>query len=125
MPTPATREMLDIIASIAAYSGVALFRRFEIMRYWHVDRGIPFDQMISNFDGNWLHQNDWTYNCIAEALCDGPHSGPPRMMQIPQFIHPTRRLTSVLRPNKFAISIEGGPRCPRLLPNELPSWAAE
>jgi acyl-CoA thioesterase-1 len=76
VPTPATREMLDIIASIAAYSGVALFRRFEIMRYWHVDRGIPFDQMISNFDGNWLHQNDWSYNCIAEALCDGliaPH----------------------------------------------------
>jgi hypothetical protein len=32
--------------------------------------------MISNFDGNWLHQNDWSYNCIAEALCDGliaPH----------------------------------------------------
>jgi hypothetical protein len=20
----------------------------------------PFDQMISNFDGNWLHQNDWS-----------------------------------------------------------------
>jgi acyl-CoA thioesterase I len=27
--------------------------------------------MISNFDGNWLHQNDWSYNCIAQALCDG------------------------------------------------------
>lgn len=47
-----------------------MFRRFEIMRYWHVDRGIPFDQMIS-IDGNWLHQNDWSYNCIAQALCDG------------------------------------------------------
>jgi hypothetical protein len=35
------------------------------------DRGIPFDQMIGNFDGNWLHQNDWSYNCIAQALCDG------------------------------------------------------
>jgi lysophospholipase L1-like esterase len=68
---PATQQMLDIIAAIAKDSETALFRRFEIMRYWHVDRGIQFDQMISNFDGNWLHQNDWSYNCIAAALCDG------------------------------------------------------
>jgi lysophospholipase L1-like esterase len=65
-PTPATHQMLDIIAAIAKDSGIALFRRFEIMRHWHVDGGIPFDQMISNFDGNWLHQNDWSYNCIAQ-----------------------------------------------------------
>lgn len=70
-PTADTKQMLDIIASIAKDSGVALFRRFEIMRYWHVERGIPFDQMISNFDGNWLHQNDWSYNCIASVLRDG------------------------------------------------------
>jgi acyl-CoA thioesterase I len=70
-PTPATQEMQENIATIAKESGVALLRRFEIMRHWHVDRGIPFDQMISNFDGNWLHQNDWSYNCIAQALCDG------------------------------------------------------
>jgi acyl-CoA thioesterase I len=68
-PTPATRQMLDIIAGIATEAGLALFRRFEIMRYWHVTSGVPFDQMISNFDGNWLHQNDWSYNCIAGALC--------------------------------------------------------
>ena len=70
-PTAATQEMLRIIETIAAEHGVALFRRFEIMRYWHIKRGIPIDQMISNFDGNWLHQNDWSYNCIAQALCDG------------------------------------------------------
>ena len=70
-PTPATLQMLDIIAAISRDSGIALFRRFEIMRYWHVERCIPFEQMISNFDGNWLHQNDWSYNCIAAALCDG------------------------------------------------------
>jgi acyl-CoA thioesterase I len=70
-PTPATQQMLDIIATIAADSRVALFRRFEIMRSWHVEGGVAFDQMISNFDGNWLHQNDWSYNCIAQALSDG------------------------------------------------------
>ena len=70
-PTSATQQMLDMIAAIAKDTGTALFRRFEIMHYWHVERDIPFDQMISNFDGNWLHQNDWSYNCIAAALCDG------------------------------------------------------
>jgi acyl-CoA thioesterase I len=70
-PMPETLQMQDIIATIAKASGVALFRRFEIMRYWHTERGIPLDQMIRNFDGNWLHQNDWSYSCIAEALCDG------------------------------------------------------
>jgi lysophospholipase L1-like esterase len=70
-PTAATQEMLRIIETIAAEHDVALFRRFDIMRYWHVKRGIAIDDMISNFDGNWLHQNDWSYNCIAQALCDG------------------------------------------------------
>jgi acyl-CoA thioesterase I len=70
-PTPATREMLTIIDLLVAEHDIALFRRFEIMRSWHLDRGIPLDQMISNFDGNWLHQNDWSYNCIAQALSDG------------------------------------------------------
>ena len=69
-PKPATQEMLDIIASIAEISKVGLLRRFEIMRYRHRQGGVPFDQMISNFDGNRLHQNDWSYNCIAEALDD-------------------------------------------------------
>jgi acyl-CoA thioesterase-1 len=70
-PTTTTRQMLDIIGTIATDSKIALFRRFEIMRSWHVEGGIGFDQMISNFDGNWLHQNDWSYNCIALALSHG------------------------------------------------------
>jgi lysophospholipase L1-like esterase len=70
-PTAATQEMLRIIDMLAREHDVALFRRFEIMRYWHVNRGIPMDQMISNFDGNWLHQNDWSYNCVAQVLFEG------------------------------------------------------
>ena len=60
--------MLEIIEVIAGEHDIALFRRFEIMRHWLVNRGIPFDRMISNFDGNWLH---WSYNCIAQTLFDG------------------------------------------------------
>lgn len=47
-PTPAPQEMLDVIARIATQARLALFRRVEIMRYWHVIGGVPFDQMISN-----------------------------------------------------------------------------
>ena len=47
------------------------FAASEIMRSWHTDRGLPLDQMISNFDGNWLHQNDRSYNFMAQALCEG------------------------------------------------------
>ncbi|WP_161494850.1 SGNH/GDSL hydrolase family protein [Bradyrhizobium canariense] len=69
-PKPATAQMLELIASAASRSNVGLFRRFAIMKHWYFDAHVPFEQMISNFDGHWLHQNDWSYDCIARALCD-------------------------------------------------------
>jgi hypothetical protein len=60
--------MVALIEDAATRAGVNLFRRFALMRHWNVDDKIPFDQMISNFDNNELHQNDWSYNCVAEAL---------------------------------------------------------
>jgi hypothetical protein len=68
---PSTERMLALIADAAAKSGVGLFDRFQIMKFWHQRCGVPFEHMISNSDGNWLHQNDWSYNCIAQALCKG------------------------------------------------------
>jgi acyl-CoA thioesterase I len=67
---PATELMLRLIDDAAETIGVNVFDRFAIMKYWNTTRGIPFDQMISNADGNMLHQNDWSYNCIASALAD-------------------------------------------------------
>jgi acyl-CoA thioesterase I len=63
-------QMVALIASAAAKEQVGLFRRFALMRHWHVDKHIPFEQMISNFDGNQLHQNDWSYACVAKALAE-------------------------------------------------------
>jgi acyl-CoA thioesterase I len=68
-PKPPTAQMLELIAATAARSNVGLFRRFEIMKHWHTVNQVPFAQMVNNFDGHWLHQNDWSYNCIAKALC--------------------------------------------------------
>jgi hypothetical protein len=64
----ASECMVALIEDAATRAGVNLFRRFALMRHWNVDDKIPFDQMISNFDNNELHQNDWSYNCVAEAL---------------------------------------------------------
>jgi hypothetical protein len=64
----ATKRMVALIADAAAKANVNLFRRFALMRHWNLDDQIPFDQMIGNFDGNELHQNNWSYNCVAEAL---------------------------------------------------------
>jgi hypothetical protein len=82
--TAATTEMLRIIDVIAAVHDVALFRSFEIMRFWHVDRGIPFDQMISNFDGNWLHQNDWSYDCWLRHCAEPWQRRPSRREPLSQ-----------------------------------------
>jgi acyl-CoA thioesterase I len=68
LPKPATGEMLDLIAGAAAKSATGLFRRFEIMKFWHDEAHIPFEYTISNFDGNWLHQNDWSYTA-SRRLC--------------------------------------------------------
>ena len=69
LPTRATQDMLAILEEVAKNSDVGLFRRFEIMRYWHLNNGVPFAQMIGNADGHWLHQNAWSYDAIAKALC--------------------------------------------------------
>jgi hypothetical protein len=64
---PPPSQMLDLIATAAGKLNVGLFRRFEIMKYWHTVGQVSFEQIISNFDANWLHQNDWSYDCIAKA----------------------------------------------------------
>jgi len=62
--------MVSWLAAAAKESGAILFRRFALMRHWHVHDGISFDQMINNFDENQPHQNAWSYHCMAEALTE-------------------------------------------------------
>jgi acyl-CoA thioesterase I len=66
----ATDRMLELIAAAAEKSNVGDVNRYEIMNIGIQSLKYPFDQMISNFDGDMLYQNDWSYNCIAEALVD-------------------------------------------------------
>lgn len=64
---PATPEMVSLIGAIARRARVSVFPRFEIMRHWREQDGIPFDAFVTA-DG--LHHNDWGYACVAHVLGD-------------------------------------------------------
>jgi lysophospholipase L1-like esterase len=57
-------EFVRLIDDEALQAGAALFRRFELMRFWH-DKHLSFEQFLSP---DQLHMNDWSYDCLADAL---------------------------------------------------------
>lgn len=57
--------MVHLISATAKESGVELFNRFAVMRYWREAAKIPFERFLSP---DQLHMNDWSYNCIARLL---------------------------------------------------------
>jgi lysophospholipase L1-like esterase len=62
---PDAPKMVELLSTIAKQENVDLYRRYDMMKRWHeVDR-IGFDTFISP-DG--LHQNDWSYACMAKTL---------------------------------------------------------
>jgi lysophospholipase L1-like esterase len=61
--------MVSLIAQAASQASANVFRRFALMAYWNVIERVPFEQMISTEDdGTMLHQNDWSYERVAQAL---------------------------------------------------------
>lgn len=58
-------QMVDLIDATAKETDVDLFRRFAVMRYWRLTKGLPFSAFVSR-DG--LHMNDWSYGCLAKLL---------------------------------------------------------
>ena len=57
-------DFVRLIDDTALQAGAALFRRFELMRFWH-DKHLGFEQFLSP---DQLHMNDWGYGCLADAL---------------------------------------------------------
>jgi len=64
---PDAKPMDEMISVAAAQGGVALFRRFAVMHYWHNAAHIPFETFLGA-DG--LHMNDWGYDCMARLLAN-------------------------------------------------------
>lgn len=62
---PDAEPMVQLIAKIAKDSNIALFHRFELMRYWRDDLEMPYERFLS---GDLLHMNDYSYACTAYYL---------------------------------------------------------
>ena len=57
--------IVDLIAQTAQGANVNLFRRFELMRHWRVEKELSFDKFLSEDE---FHMNDWSYACVARAM---------------------------------------------------------
>jgi hypothetical protein len=65
-----SEQMVSLIAAAAKKAEVNLFRRWALMRHWHVYDNIALPDMIDPADkDDQLHQNDWSTMMISPALC--------------------------------------------------------
>jgi hypothetical protein len=63
--------MVSQIAVAAEKAKVSVFRRWELMRHWHVHNNISFEQMLDPTDQpDKLHQSDWSTLRVSVALRD-------------------------------------------------------
>jgi hypothetical protein len=62
---PDARPMVKLLARIADEAGVSVFRRFELMQYWHEAREVAFSDILAP---DLFHMNDWSYGCLARNL---------------------------------------------------------
>lgn len=72
VPATSAREadadkMVGVIGRAARAMKVGVFPRFAVMKEWHNDQKLPFDDFVIK-DG--LHMNDWGYACFAQLLGD-------------------------------------------------------
>lgn len=72
----ASDRIVSLIAAAADRAKVSVFRRWALMRHWHVQNDIPFERMIDPTDPDKLHQSDWTTQRIAIALCEAISKAP-------------------------------------------------
>jgi len=64
-PEAEAEQMVSLIATAAKQDDVDLFHRFALMRFWHDDQKLAFEQFLSP---DLLHMNDWSYGCVARLL---------------------------------------------------------
>jgi len=69
-------RMVALISAAAEKANVNVFRRWALMRHWHVHNNIGFDRMIDPTDPDRLHQSDWSTQRIAQALRDAITKAP-------------------------------------------------
>lgn len=63
-------RMVSLISAVAEKAEVNVFRRWTLMRHWHVHNNISFEQMLDPTDPDKLHQSDWSTLRVSVALRD-------------------------------------------------------
>jgi hypothetical protein len=64
----ASERMVSLISAAADHAKVNLFRRWALMRHWHVHNNVDFDRFFDPTDPDKLHQSDWSTLLVAKAL---------------------------------------------------------
>jgi hypothetical protein len=73
----ASERMVTLISTAAKMAKVNLFRRWALMRHWHVHNDIGLDRMHDPTDPDRLHQSNWSTRRVAQALCEAITRAPP------------------------------------------------
>jgi hypothetical protein len=63
-------RMVSLMAAAAEKAGVNVFRRWALMRHWHVHNNISFERMLDQTDETKLHQSDCSTLRFSVALRD-------------------------------------------------------
>jgi hypothetical protein len=64
-----SEQMVSLIAAVAEDAKVNVFRRWALMRHWHVHNNVALPDMIDPSDQtDQLHQNDWSTMLISQVL---------------------------------------------------------
>ena len=73
----ASERMVSLISAAADEAKVNLFRRWALMRHWHVHNNIGLGRFFDPTDPDKLHQSDWSTLLVAKALCGAITRAPP------------------------------------------------
>ena len=73
----ASERMVSLISAAADEANVNLFRRWALMRHWHVHNNVSLDRFFDPTDPDKLHQSDWSTLQVAKALCGAITRAPP------------------------------------------------
>ena len=73
----ASERMVSLISAAADHAKVNLFRRWALMRHWHVHNNIDLDEFFDPTDPDKLHQSDWSTLLVAKTLSEAITRAPP------------------------------------------------
>jgi hypothetical protein len=78
-----SERMVSLISAAAGKANINLFRRWALMRHWHVHNNIGLDRFFDPTDPDKLHQSDWSTLLTAKALSDAIIRTPPAAALVP------------------------------------------